>query len=373
MLRLDDAVVVEDVAVQEQHVAPAILPPSRLWHGVARRQMSRLPPQIPVQEEGVGVEHREGAVNSPRPGDQPRAVPSHQATQGLQGRLKAHGKGVVGVSRGVRRPGVQRLDGCPPSRPESGLREEGEAPSQARGLIRGEAVLGQRVVDVPKDLFNPLRRGRELDALRANRQLHPLDHVAWGWGLRLGRLRLETKEGEEVGDGVVGGVRRVARVDAVEVVDEVAQEHQEEGAQEHLHGVRRSVKVPDARGCAEAHGEMEPERDARGGGKKGATMPGLSHRPLAIGVLEVVAENHGVPAFRPGAQDEVDNVPQKVVRGDVGRPHRCGRSGASLRRDAASAPHARRPGRWRRTGLRNSRRAVADEGPPCPRPRAGRP
>ena len=50
-------------------------------------------------------------------------------------------------------------------------------------------------------------------------------------------------------------------------------------------------------------------------------MPGVAHRPLAIGVLEVVAEDHGVPAFRPGAQDEVDNVPQKVVRGDVGRPH----------------------------------------------------
>ena len=50
-------------------------------------------------------------------------------------------------------------------------------------------------------------------------------------------------------------------------------------------------------------------------------MPGVSHRPLAIGVLEVVAEHHRIPALGPGAQDEVDNVPQKMVGGDVGRPH----------------------------------------------------
>ena len=98
--------------------------------------------------------------------------------------------------------------------------------------------------------------------------------MALGRGLRLGGLRLEPEEGEEVGDGVVGGVGRVPRVNAVEVVDEVAQQHQKKGAQEHLYGVRGSVKVPDASGRAEAHGEMEPERNARCGGKKGATMPG---------------------------------------------------------------------------------------------------
>ena len=50
-------------------------------------------------------------------------------------------------------------------------------------------------------------------------------------------------------------------------------------------------------------------------------MPGVSHRPLAIGVLEVVAKHHRAPALGPGAQDEVDDVPQKMVGGDIGRPH----------------------------------------------------
>ena len=34
-----------------------------------------------------------------------------------------------------------------------------------------------------------------------------------------------------------------------------------------------------------------------------------------------MAKNHGVPPLGPGAQDEVDNVPQEMVGGDVGRPH----------------------------------------------------
>ena len=42
VLRLDDAVVVEDVAVQEQDIAPTILPPSRPRHGISRRQVPRL-------------------------------------------------------------------------------------------------------------------------------------------------------------------------------------------------------------------------------------------------------------------------------------------------------------------------------------------
>ena len=123
--------------------------------------------------------------------------------------------------------------------------------------------------------------------------------MALGRGLRLGGLRLEPEEGEEVGDRVVGGVGEVSRVHAVEVVDEVAQQHQEKGSQEHLHGVRSSVKVPHTRRRAEAHGEVEPERHARSRGKKGATVPGVSDSPLAIGVLEVVAEHHRVP---PSAQ-----------------------------------------------------------------------
>ena len=285
---------------------------------------------------------------------------SHQTPQRPQGRPKTHRKGVVGVGRGVRRPRVQRLDGRPPCRSEGGLGEKGQATSQAGRLIGREAVFVQRVVDLPEYLFYPLCRGRELDALRANRQLHPLNHVALGRGLCLGRLRLESKEGEEVGDGVVGGVGRVTRVNVVEVVDEVAQEHQEEGAQEHLHGVRSSVKVPDASRGAEAHGEMEPERNARGGGKKGAAMPGVPDRPLAIGILKVVAENHRVPPLRPGAQDEVDDVPQEMVSGDVGHPHGGIVAGAAPVLTAAQLqlPVFVEP--------RNSRQAAAGEGPPCP-------
>ena len=49
-------------------------------------------------------------------------------------------------------------------------------------------------------------------------------------------------------------------------------------------------------------------------------MPGVSHRPLAIGVLEVVAKHHWVPALGPGAQDEVDNVPQKMWVGTSDAP-----------------------------------------------------
>ena len=131
MLRLDDAVVVEDVAVQEQDIAPAILPPCLTRHGVPRRKVAGLLPQVPIQEEGVGIKHREGAFHPPRPRDQPRAMPIHQAPQGLQSGTKAHGQGVVGVSRGVRRPGVQWFDGRPPGRSEGGLGEEGQTPSQA--------------------------------------------------------------------------------------------------------------------------------------------------------------------------------------------------------------------------------------------------
>ena len=280
VLRLDDAVVVEDVAVEEQDVTTTILPPGRFWHGFSGRQVSRLLPEVPVQEERVGVEHREGASDPPRPGDQAWPMRRHQS--------QSDREGVVGVGCRVGRPGVQRLDGRPPGRSEGGLGEERQTASQARCLIRREAVSSQCVVDLPKDLLRPLGRGRKLYALRADRQLYPLNHMAFGWGLRLGGLRLEPEEGEEVGDRVVSGVGEVGRVHAVEVVDEVAQQHQEKGSQEHLHGVRCAVKVPHARRGAEAHGEVEPERHARSRGEKGATMPGVAHRPLAIGVQEVV-------------------------------------------------------------------------------------
>ena len=155
---------------------------------------------------------------------------------------------------------------------EGGLGEEGQATGQAGRLVGRETVSGQRVVDLPKDLFRPLCRGRELDALRSDRQLHPLNHVALGWGLCLGGLRLKPEEGEEVGDGVVGGVGDVPRVHAVEVVDEVAQQHQDKGAQEHLHGVRGSVKVPDAR-MAKWNQSVTPEAEGRKVPGWGRRMP----------------------------------------------------------------------------------------------------
>ena len=130
VLLLDDAVVVEDVAVQEQDIAPTILPPGRPRHGVSCRQVPGLLPEISIQEERVGVEHREGPSHPPRPRDQAWAVRCHQTSQRPQGGPKAHGEGVLRVSRRVRCPGVKRLDGRPPRRPESGLREKGEATSQ---------------------------------------------------------------------------------------------------------------------------------------------------------------------------------------------------------------------------------------------------
>ena len=50
-------------------------------------------------------------------------------------------------------------------------------------------------------------------------------------------------------------------------------------------------------------------------------MPRVADRPLAIGVLKVVAKDHGVPTFRPGPKNQVDDVPQEVVGGHVGGPH----------------------------------------------------
>ena len=86
VFRLNDAIVVEDVAVEEQDIAPTI-------HGLSCRQVPRLLPKVPIQEEGVGVEHRKGAVHTPRPGDQSRAVQSHQTTQRPQGRPKSPQRG----------------------------------------------------------------------------------------------------------------------------------------------------------------------------------------------------------------------------------------------------------------------------------------
>ena len=140
-------------------------------------------------------------------------------------------------------------------------------------------------------------------------------------GLGFGGFRLEAEKGEEVGDGVVGGLGRVIGVHAVKVVDEVAQENQEERPEDHLHGVGCPIEVPHARRRAEAHGEVEPQGDPRRSRQEGAAVPRVANRPLAIGVLKVVAKDHGIPAFRPGPEDQVDDVPQEVVGGHVGRPH----------------------------------------------------
>ena len=74
---------------------------------------------------------------------------------------------------------------------------------------------------------------------------------------------MEPEKGEEVGDSVVGGRGRVGGVHAVKIVDEVAQENQEERPEDHLHGVGRPIEVPHARRRAEAHGEVEPQGHPR--------------------------------------------------------------------------------------------------------------
>ena len=50
-------------------------------------------------------------------------------------------------------------------------------------------------------------------------------------------------------------------------------------------------------------------------------MPRVADRPLAIGERKVVAKDHWIPTFRPGSEDQVDDIPQEVVGGHVGRPH----------------------------------------------------
>ena len=62
-------------------------------------------------------------------------------------------------------------------------------------------------------------------------------------------------------------------------------------------------------------------------------------RPLAIGVLQVVAEHHGVP---PSAQARRTRSTMSPGSGEWGRRTppwwRCGRSGASPHRGAANSP-----------------------------------
>ena len=80
--------------------------------------------------------------------------------------------------------------------------------------------------------------------------LHDMCRV---WRLRLGGLGLEAEGGEELGHGVVGGLGGVVVLGAIEVVDKVAQENEEERPHEHLDGVGCPVEVPDARRRAKAH------------------------------------------------------------------------------------------------------------------------
>ena len=102
----------------------------------------------------------------------------HQSSQRLQGGPKPH------------REGALEYSGLMAARP---VAPKVDWERKVRRPARREASSGES--HLPKDLFRPLGRERQLDGVGADRQLHP--QVAFGRGLRLGGLRLEPEQAKK--------------------------------------------------------------------------------------------------------------------------------------------------------------------------------
>ena len=148
--------------------------------------------------------------------------------------------------------------------------------------MRRQLVRRQRLLDGEQELLpTPFRRG-EPDALRRDLEQDALDGMRRLWGLRLGRLRLESQKGEDVGEGVMRVLGGLWEVQGVEVVDIVPHRQEEQVAQQDLKGVAGAVEVPDRRRGAEAHGKVEPQRHAVLRGQEGARVRRALDCPLSI-------------------------------------------------------------------------------------------